>query len=248
MSDMSTEDDGRPNWIKPALAILVPVVAALLITILTPFGDRLRDVLFPSTSIVRGVVRLQGNPVPAADVLLDGREHTVTEPNGSFVLRGVPAGDHSLTITALGARTHRLPFVVKRHSEETDLGVQELTPSLRLAGEGSGGFELPSDPGTLTFKMQYELAIWLEGDDEVISRVTSVRYVFPRRLRPAPVDVFSRNNRFCFQMKDTIELRIGETVEGSIDALVTFNDGRTLQLSISAGEQLPSGRRPSNCG
>ncbi|MDP8930897.1 MAG: carboxypeptidase-like regulatory domain-containing protein [Actinomycetota bacterium] len=244
---MSTEEGGGRNWIKPALAILVPVVAALLITILTPLGDRLRDLLFPSTSTVRGLVRLQGNSVPAADVLLDGREHAVSEANGSFVLRGVPAGDHTLTITALGARTHRLPFVVKRNSEETELGVQELTPSLRLAGEASGGLEPPSNPGKPTFRMQYELAIWLEGDDEVISRVRRVRYVLPRRLRPAPIDVFSRDNRFCFQMKDAIELRIGETVEGSIDALVTFDGGRTLQLSSSAAEKLPAGRRPSNC-
>lgn len=245
---MNTEDRARANWIKPTLAILLPVVTALLITILSPLGDRLRDRLFPSTSSVRGVVHLNGNPLRAADVLLDGKEHAETEVNGSFVLPGIPAGDHVLTVTALGARTHRFPLVVKRNSEETDLGMLELTPSLRLAGEGSGGLEPPSNPFTPKFKVQYELAVWLEGDDDVVSQVKSVRYILPRRLRPAPVDISSRNNSFCFHIKDTLELRMGESVEGSINALVTFSDGRTLELSTSAAEKLPAGRRPSNCG
>lgn len=244
---MTPESESRTGWSKFFVPVLVPVVVAILVSVFTPVGEALQRLLFPTSSTVRGSVILQGKPIAGAGVSLDGTKRSSTDANGSFALSTVKEGDHVLTIEALGARLHRLPFHVKRNSGDADLGAIELPPSIRIAGEGSGGVDPPSDPRARRFTIVYDVAVWLEGDDDVLRRVTKVTYTFPARLQPNPVAVSSPTNRFCHRLVGSIEVRIGESVEAPVSAIVTFNDGKTLELSAPGTERLPAGRRPAAC-
>jgi hypothetical protein len=190
---------------------------------------------------------MQDKPVVGAGVFLDREEQSATASDGSFLLRGVRKGEHELRIEALGARAHRSSFFISRRSEEVNAGSFALTPSLTLVSDGSGGLQPPNDVLNPTFSLDYDFAFWLDGDPDVISRVQRVTYRVPTRLSADPVIVSSQEGRFCANLRGTLVLRIGETVNGAVDAKVDFADGQSLHLStedVSAA----SGSRPTNCG
>ena len=230
---------------KMLATILVPVVVALMVTVFTPVGERVRGVLFPTFKTVRGSVKLEGKPLSGADISLDGKKRVTTDGTGAFAITKVKQGDHVLRIEALGARPREHPFEVKS-SDAADLGALEVVGSLRLAGQGSGGFE-PPDPTVMTFRIAYDATMWLEGDEDVLRRVTKVTYTASPRIQPRPAVVTSRANRFCHRMKGTVNLRIGEQINEPVVAAVTFDDGKSLELSVPGDAQLPGGRRPPGC-
>ncbi|MGH2692431.1 MAG: carboxypeptidase-like regulatory domain-containing protein [Actinomycetota bacterium] len=244
---MGAAGDEKSRVTKIVLGVAVPVVAAILVTAFTPLGDRLRELLFPTSSFVRGTIRMQDQPVAGARVVLDGREEVRSASDGAFVFGQVRAGNHELAVESLGARRHRSSFVVERRSERTSVGPIALTPAVRLAGEGSIGLPGPPDPRRSSFRLQYDLAVWLEADAGMSPAPTRVTYSFPSRLRGGPVTVETRASKFCTQLSGTLELRIGETLQGPIEAVVAFEDGRSLRLSTPVDQPLPGGSRPAGC-
>lgn len=243
---MTNDKDKRNPWSKFVVPVVVPVVVAILIAVFTPVGTRMQSELFPSSSTVRGAVKLNGQTVEGADVTLDGTERFTTDAGGAFVLGKVREGDHTLEITVRGARAHSSSFLVKRNDEETNLGAIDLVPSLRIAGEGSGGLQ-PPDAREATFTVDIDITMWLDGDADVLSQVKTVTYAMPTRIQPSPVAVSSPANRFCHRLSRSLKMRIGESVDGPTTATVTFDDGKTLALTVPSGEKLPSGQRPPNC-
>lgn len=232
---------------KFVLPVVLPVVIAILVTAFTPVGERLRNALFPSSSTVRGTVKVQNKPLAGADVSSGGKRVT-TDGSGVFVLGKVNQGDHVLVIQGIGVRTREVAFEVKRGSDATVLDGLEVQPSLRLAGEGSGGFDpVPSSASFGTFSISYDLTFWLEGDPDMLGRVSKVTYRFSDRIRPKPIDVTTAGNRYCHRLKGTVQVKIGETVDGAVAVAVSLKDGKTLELSVAGDEKPPPGQRPAGC-
>src|ERR1051326_5613790 len=152
-----TESGATPRWMKVATGIVVPVLVAILVAALTPLGDSLREILFPTASTVRGSAMMSGAPLSRALVTLDGKTTTTTRLDGSFEFSRVSAREHTLGIVAAGANDFHTSFDVKRGSEETPLPPVDLTPAVKLAARVSIAVQ-PPNPFTLTFRLSYDIA------------------------------------------------------------------------------------------
>lgn len=229
--------------------IVLPVVVAILVAMFTPVGTKLQRWLFPSTSTVRGVVKLYDKPAAAAEIELDGKVREPTDSGGSFLLEKVGEGRHELTVRARGAKELTQQIVVKRNEEDTLLDDIVLEPALAVEADGQGGFDpfgaggVPSGPPTVRYNV--DMLLWLSGDPDVLSHVKSVTYTAPSRLQPRPAVVGNRASAFCHRLKGSIELNFGESFNGTINVQVTFDDGATLGLPLP--EQLSTAPRPAAC-
>lgn len=241
------EDNGDSTpWVNKALLpILVTVVGATGVAALTPAGDWARERLFPTSSAVRGSVHMDGEPVAGAEVRVDDRDPEATSSSGSFLIQNVGSGSHSLHVAATGARPYQSSFVVEERSEETELGVIEVEPALKLLMDGSFTLQPPRDmeEASPTFFVHYDILVWIEGDEEVMERIDSVSYSFPPDLQPNPVEGSSRDEAFCYHVTGTLETGIGSSTEGEIAAEVAVDEER-LHLTADPEENSPSGYRP----
>src|SRR4051812_27820778 len=88
---------GRTDWVsKIFIPVAVAVVGAVLVTALTPVGDRLRELLFPTKLAVPGSVTLDGDPARGAQLTLDGKRVDAANEAGQFILKDVGVGTHVL--------------------------------------------------------------------------------------------------------------------------------------------------------
>lgn len=220
------------------LPVLTGLFTAVLVTALTPLGDWLKELVSPTLATVQGVVHMHGRPVPDATVLVDGEQRGATATDGSFLVTDLRRGRHELAVQVLGARTHQGVFSVKRGSEEKELPTIELVPSLRLAGEVVISLQGPS-------AVLYDMAAWLEGDQEVLGAVDRVTFTLPGRLQPQPLASTSKESRFCVAASRRIT--ITDLAPGAVAARVSLQDGGSLQLSVADPQQLEMGVRPTGC-
>lgn len=142
--------------------------------------------------------------------------------------------------------------MVEERSEETELGVIEVEPAVELLVDGSSSTQLQfgdemesAEEGmeSPTFVVDYEILVWIEGDDEVMERIEGVSYSFPPDVLPNPVEGSSRDEAFCHHLTGTLETGIGSSTQGEIAAEVTVDQER-LQLTADPEENPPSGYRP----
>src|SRR5258705_12977361 len=93
-------DDQARRHTQWVTLILVPVAVALVIAVLTPVGDGVRELLFPTKAALSGSVTMDGRPVEGGVVELDGEDAGRTDPAGAYLLTGVGKGSHVVEVRA----------------------------------------------------------------------------------------------------------------------------------------------------
>lgn len=222
--------------------VVVPVVVAALIAIavaaLTPVGDGLRELAFPTSATVRGKVRMSGADAEGAAVVLDGRRRTESRSDGTFLFAGVGNGTHDLRVDLPGARVHRKQFFVERGAGEKVLETLDLAASMRLVADIS--VEAPR-PGS--FEVRYDVAVWVDSDD-VPSGARRVTYRMAR-LSPDPVVSEDAGSKFCARLRGV--LRLPEVPRGAVEASIELTNGTTVRLAAPELQGIPGGGRPAAC-
>ncbi len=162
----------RPDWLsKLVLPIAAAVLGAILVTALTPLGDNLREVLFPTKADVTGSVSVDGRRAAGARLALDGEPAGSADDEGTFVIRDVGDGDHTLEIKAVSSKLKRQPFTLEQGASSHALGEIALTPLARLGYEPVIGSSFEG--------ITYDVTLWVITEDDVLDRITSVQYTLP---------------------------------------------------------------------
>jgi len=221
------------------LPVVVAVLGAVLVTALTPFGQNLREVLFPTHAVVIANVNLSGHPAKNATVSLDDAPAGTTSADGSLTLADVRAGTHVLHVEAFGAVPADKSFVVDRQAAVIDLGGIELQTVARL------GFYVSLTPQTSNPKLDYEIALWIEGDEQTLADINKVTYSLPDPLPAKPVKGKKGTTFYCYSKAGTVKINDLFGPGGSFTAAqaeVVFSGG-TLKLNSLPG----AGRPPGAC-
>jgi PASTA domain len=218
----------RPDWVsKLVLPIAAAVVGAILVTALTPLGENLRELLFPTKADVSGSVTVDGRPAAGARLVLDGEPVTAADDEGTFVVRDVGDGDHTLEIKAVSSKLKRQPFTVERRASEQALGEIRLRPLAQLGYYPSVGASFEG----LTF----DVTLWIIAERDVLDRIASVQYTLPGPFPPTVVTVRNAPARaFCLRRKSTFQSGGGVR---NPSAVVDLGDGRTFSISSQGGGQ-----------
>jgi hypothetical protein len=240
----SAADRGRGReWIgKLVVPVVVAVLGALLIGALTPVGDGLRELLFPTKAAVTGSAAIDGQPAPGAHLTLDGEDAGDADAAGAFLFVGVGKGTHLLQLEAVGAQTRNFEFVVEPETTRLDLGAIELKPLLQLGYVANVSPQLGPDPSAA---VSYDLTLWIVGDTEVMNRIQSVSYTLPAPLPSEPVTGRSARKAFCYSQAGELPFQDLFALGGSFTtatATVDFGDGQPFQLSAP-----PGALRPPTC-
>jgi hypothetical protein len=218
----------RRDWFgKVVVPIVVAVAGAILVTALTPLGENLREFLFPTKAEVSGSVRVAGAPAAGARLVLDGEPAGASEDEGTFLLREVDDGDHTLEIKAVSSKLRRQPFKVERGASALPLGEIQLSP---LA-------ELGYDPSvSASFQgLTHDVTLWIIADRAVLDRINSVQYALPAPFPPTLITVTNAPQRaFCLRRKQTFQ---GGGGVRQPSAVVDLRGGRTFSISSSGGGQ-----------
>jgi cytochrome c5 len=226
---------------KLVIPIAVAVIGAVLVTALTPLGDNLRELLFPTKADVSGSVTLNGEPARAAQVALDGERTTETDDEGRFRIQDVDDGRHELEISALNSRDEPpVDFKVERRDTEHDLGEITLTPRARLAYEGL--VPVPSPAG-----FTYDIRLWIEADQPFLREIRSVHYTLPSPFPSTEVRAPNGPERaFCLRRMETFPSASPERPIPT--ALVDLGEGRSFEISWRPGNQAGAPSCPADGG
>ena len=153
---------------------------------LTPLGDGVRELLFPTKAALSGSVTMDERPVDGAVVALDGEDADHTDRSGAYLLTGVGNGFHVVEIRAPGAHQGQVAVAVQRGATEVTVNPLDLRPLVGLgytiasldlrpsAGQGSPG----------GFVLNYDFTLWIHGDTATLERVTTSPTPCRRRSRP----------------------------------------------------------------
>jgi PASTA domain len=218
---------GRDWFGKVVIPIVVAVAGAILVTALTPLGENLREFLFPTKAAVSGSVRVAGAPAAGARLVLDGEPAGASDDEGTFLLREVDDGDHTLEIKAVSSKLRRQPFKVERGASALPLGEIQLSP---LA-------ELGYDPSvSASFQgITHDVTLWIIADRAVLDRINSVQYALPAPFPPTLITVRNAPQRaFCLRRKQTFQ---GGGGVRQPSAVVVLRGGRTFSIASSGGGQ-----------
>jgi hypothetical protein len=222
---------------KIFIPVVVAVLGAIAVGALTPVGDKLRELLFPTKVAVSGTVVAYGQPAASAEVKLDGKHKDTTKGSGTFLIEDVGVGTHHLLLQSAGGRLD-YPFKVHHGGSDMKLGVIQLKPLVPFYYF----VDDQADPAAAV--RHYDLTLWIEGDDTAIARIKSVRYTLPGPLAAAVVKG-SPGQKFCYRQKADLPFSsrfFDEFVRGSI----TLRDGRAFD--ILAVQNAPGDpRAPANC-
>lgn len=232
------------DWIRKEVVVPVgvAVLGALLVVALTPVGDGVRELLFPTKADVTGTVFVSGQAAEGADLTLDGEDAGNVDAEGKFLLAGVGAGTHVLQLEALGAYPREREFAVQREMTTFPLGVIELEPFFQL-----GYVVTPGSPWfneqAQTFVVPYDLTLWIRGDPEVMNRIKSVSYTLPAPLPSASVIGRSAPSSFCFEKAGELTAQefgvVGAGPSATATADVDLGEGQSVQLSTEPGNLPP---------
>lgn len=211
---------------KLVLPIVVAVLGAILVTALTPLGDNLRELLFPTKADVSGSASVDGRRAAGARLVLDGERVAPADDEGTFVLRDVGDGDHTLEIKAVSSKVKRQPFTVEQGASSHALGEITLTPLAQLGYEPVLGSSFEG--------ITYDVTLWVIAEGEVLDLIESVQYTLPSPFEPIAVRVTGTPTRFfCFRRKATS--RSAGAREPS--AVVDLGEGRTFPISLAGAGQ-----------
>lgn len=243
-SPPSANTTGRPRgWIwKLVVPIVVAVVGALLVGALTPIGDGLRELLFPTKVTVTGSAVVNGQPAAHARLSLDGDPAGEADETGAFLFSGVRAGSHQLRIEATGAYTRDLRFAVDRKTTKRELGLIELRPLVQLGFVVPWNLQEPSAFGQSP-SVAYDLTLWIDAELDVLNRIQSVTYIRPLPLPAVAVRGRSPRNDFCYREAGTLpaDQLVGAAFT-TASAVVTYTDGESSEVFA-----LPASVPPPNC-
>jgi PASTA domain len=220
----------RSEWMwKLVVPIVVAVVGAVLVTALTPVGDGLREMLFPTEAVVSGSVTIEGRPASGATLVLDGEEVDAANEAGTFVLTGVGDGTHLLEAYTPYSERSESTFTIERGEETPDpLAPVVLEPLARL------GYFLNRADIPVRDEQAYDFTLWIVADTAVLNRVDSVRYTLQSPFPSIPITVKRSGSAFCYRERGTIELTMTSSRPPS--GVVTLRDGRAFPISLREGE------------
>src|SRR6266536_3379490 len=247
-TDDESQPPGKGFWsqttTKVVVPVLVAVIAALLIGFLTPLGESVTEFLFPTKAAVTGSVFLNGGPAAGARVAVG--EHTANaDDRGTFVLTGIGTGTHTLLVDVTGAKQGSVTFHVARDESTVALDPIELNPLVQLLyfrHLGAVRFDTTTIPPTAM--IDYEIALWLEGERNAVNDVKSVTYRLPDPLSaPITVTGAQRRNRFCDSKSGVLssdELSSTDEPLKGAHADVDLGGGQSITLDATAGEERPT--------
>lgn len=231
------------NWTsKVVIPVLVAVLAAVLVAALTPLGDGLREVFFPTKVDVRGTALVDSVPAAGARVTL-GDEVTQANDAGEFVVRDVDNGSHTLKIKSVNSEEKSVEFDVERNASDLELPTIQLPPLSRLGAEGlspTAGF------GGFT----YDVRLWIAASPGFLRRIRSVQYTLQSPFPSAPVAPTSgAGEAFCLHERKTFQT--GTSPERPLPtAMVDLGNGQTFPLGAALGltppTDCPTGSTPAS--
>lgn len=124
---MSDNDAGSWWGNKFVLGLLGAGLTAIIATLTTPIGERIRDSIFPTSAVVSGFVKREGKPVPTVKVVLNDKTTVTTTYSGRFLFQDVSSGVHSIKIFAEGEQLLFYDqFFVKQGEKEKTLDLIQL--------------------------------------------------------------------------------------------------------------------------
>jgi hypothetical protein len=228
-----------PRWVNQLLVpVTIAVVGTLLVTALTPLGESLRELLFPTRAAVTGSVLFSGQPVVGAGLRLDGVDAGATGGDGRFLLVSVGRGEHRLHVEMTGGKPLDHAFAVGKGETRLDLDAIEIEPLVRL------GYVASVSPLVGALDVEYDLTLWIDADDpSVLNRIVSIAYTLPAPLPPDPVAGGAPQQSFCY--REAGRLAFGDLFPvggafGVAAAFVDLGDGQPFQITAPPGESLPS--------
>jgi hypothetical protein len=227
-----------PQWLtQVVLPVTVAVLGTLLVTALTPIGESVRELLFPTRAAVSGSVLLDGQPAGNAGVKLDGRAKGNADGDGRFFLTSVGRGAHRMRLETTGAKPRDWAFTVDSGQTKLDIGAIQLQPFVRL------GYSASVTPWSSAEGVNYDLTLWIRGDLAGLSSIKSVSFKLPAPLPAAPVSGASGEQAFCYRQTGGLSLQdLFGGAFGLAAADVDLGDGHPFQISAEPGED-----RPPNC-
>jgi hypothetical protein len=234
----------RKRGMEWARRLVAAGLSAIALAAISPLGDGLRELLFPTRAAVSGVVRLGGQPITDGALVLelDGRRVGArTDETGAFLLERVGNGTHELRVSAAGTQAGLVHFVVPRNSPQVTVETLVLRPLVTM------GFAIASEvrqPGRVVdrAKLDYDLAMWIDGPADVLRSIRTVSYVLPIPLPATPVTDVPPASGFCYRQTGTLSYpRIVKPKLEVADAMVYLDDGRSFPVSGQDGDVRPSG-------
>jgi pYEATS domain-containing protein involved in immunity len=82
--------------IKLLEIVVIPVVVAIIIIIVTPLGDSIKNLLFPSPTAVEGYIKdsIEKKPIPSVKVVIQENNNLKDDTNiyGKFTIENIPNG------------------------------------------------------------------------------------------------------------------------------------------------------------
>jgi hypothetical protein len=203
--DQTGPDKPARGWVRKdvVIPVVVAVASTLLIGALTPIGDGLRELFFPTKAYVSGAASVADQPAADAQVIVDEKAAGRTDETGGFEVV-VGDGTHLIRFETPFAYTRTVRIRVVRGTTELNLGVIDLVPLAELGYWMTIQFAADqANPGL--FGIQYDLTLWIEASPDVLEGIRSVSY-----LRPAPLSAelvkkkASVANNFCFRQKGVV--------------------------------------------
>jgi len=231
--DGESKQRALPEWLtKLVFPIVIGVVVAIALAVLTPVGDWLRELAFPTEVNVSGTVTVNGEPVAEAQLILDDEPAGTTTEHGTFVLKDVGKGDHTVEVSSTRPPAEgEHNFSVPKRSGDIALEEVVLDPSLRL------GYALTLS--TTLVGIPYDVTLWMIGDSEVLDGIQAVTYQLPDPLTGS-VSREDRASAFCY--REVGKLAIGDATIGNAvaSALVQPRQGEPFQITaVTPGGDLP---------
>src|SRR5215213_7869761 len=104
----------RFDWVsKLVVPVVVSVLGAIAVTALTPLGDSLRELVFPTKAVVSGTVTINGDAANDAELVLDHKRVDPPYGGGAFLLTGVRAGTHVLELRTVSSKRTVVGFTIE---------------------------------------------------------------------------------------------------------------------------------------
>ena len=244
-------DNDAKNWWTSTF-VIGPLVGGLgLITgmaFFTPIGEYLRELFSPTLAVVEGFVQKEAKPVPKLKVVLDEKVTVDTTDSGKFTFKNVSLGEHAFKVLSeneqllfsdkfflvRGEQRMKLDVVkldsepmakkteeVKQQAINPAFVMERKQPDYRvellhratLFQDGRPGFESNT----------HRIDVWMEGQDNVLSRIERTTYYLHPTFNPSVVSRYSPEDRFSltFTAWGQFELK----------AKVYFKDGQVKDLS-----------------
>jgi hypothetical protein len=221
---------GIRSNIRPILIVVIP---ALLIAALTPVGEGLRELLFPTRVAVSGTLQLPPGDFPDLQVALDGETRVTPDGSGTFRFDGVGKGNHAIVVEASGLSRKPIAFTVPARGSDINLDEVAAGPTVKVVATTSAQ---PS-AGSIDF----DALLWVEGPTSSLRDIKSVQYLPPSwfAISGTQKAVRSSQDAFCTHYV----LQVTTFGAGLPRARLNFSNGGYMVLDPSDQPSTP----PPSC-